>query len=227
MKGWLRSWKLCEIRRENLGGDPGWRKYRMARTAWLAPPGNLFMRALGASCQMLGRNWAQHETSVFHQSHPDFPEPRVLDHRTIWLPDLPGETVSGLRGAELSAAASLAFAELGRFHRLAPRSFHGDPHAGNFLYDRQARRCRIIDFETDAPASAEPAQARAQDFMILALHLGRLDGSALSEFPAWREAYGGSEDDCPVAAMLRAPDIGLRTYWHLLGYKARGVTDLL
>ncbi len=206
---------------------PGWRKRRMAGTGWLLPPGNLFMRTIGASCQMLGRDWAEHEVQLFRSSHPGFPEPRVLDPRTIWLPHLPGEMLSSLRGADLKEAAGSAFAELARFHRLSARTLHGDPHAGNFLYDREARRCRIIDFETNAPAKTNAAVARAQDLLILALHLARLDGSTLEHLPAWRQAYGGTENDCPVAAMLRSPPAGLRLYWYLLGYRARGVADLL
>lgn len=215
MKGWLRSWKLCEVRPEMRDGVAGWRKRRLKRVALLIPPGNLFMGVMSSGCRMLGSGWAEHEVAVFRRSHQNFAAPGILDRQTIWLPQLPGRE---LRQTPSNDAILAAFHELGRFHRLADRSIHGDPHAGNFLYDATSRRCRIIDFETTLPNRMEAPQGRARHFAILALDLWKRHARNLEDFKCWQDAYGNDENFCPVGCLFRNPGCLLRGYWRLLGY---------
>lgn len=210
MTGWLRDWKLCETRPLALDGVPGWQKRRLARAAWLIPPGNLGLDALHSGCRVLGRDWADTEIAVFQRTHPDSPTPRRLDRRTIWLPHLPGVE---LRSAPNAPAILAAFAELARFHQLGERSLHGDPHAGNFLH--HADRCRIIDFETTAPRSMPAPQARARDFAILALDCAKLTGHP---WQTWHQTYGETESFSSIESLFRAPGLSLRRYWKWLGY---------
>ncbi|RYD46421.1 MAG: hypothetical protein EOP85_07450 [Verrucomicrobiaceae bacterium] len=214
MSGWLRSWKLCEVAPQTLDGVAGWRKQRLVRAAFLIPPGNIFLRALQSGCRMLGTGWAENEVRVFRQTHDDVPPALCLGAKTIWLPHLPGSEV---RKSTDAAAFSSAFSELGRFHRLG--LVHGDPHAGNFLYDAGSRRCRIIDFETTPPPGMDMPQARARDFAILALDLWKHGKGSADDFTLWREAYGSDEGFCPVARLFCAPGFPLRQYWKWLGYK--------
>lgn len=215
MNGWLRSWKLCDVTPMEVDGVAGWRKHRLKRAAILIPPGNLSLNFLSSGCEMVGKGWARHEVSVFRRTHDDVPEARVLDDTTIWMPNLPGQEVRTVCTPE---SATQAFAELGRFHRLNDRSIHGDPHAGNFLHDRDDNRGRIIDFETTAPARMDPAQGRARDFAILALDLWKHGCDLAREYDRWWEAYGGEPDDCPVAGLFHRPGCRLGVYWRLLGY---------
>jgi hypothetical protein len=53
MKGWLRSWKLCEVRSEVRDGVAGWRKRRLKRVALRIPPGNLFMGVMSSGCRVI------------------------------------------------------------------------------------------------------------------------------------------------------------------------------
>ena len=216
MNGWLRSWKLCEVCPEAHEGVAGWRKHRLKRAALVIPPGNLFMDAMNSGCQMLGSGWAEAEVSVFRRTHQDFTLPRILGRETIWLPHLPGLE---LRQTPLPDAILAAFHELGRFHRLAERSIHGDPHAGNFLHDATSGRCRIIDFETTLPNKMESSQGRARDFAILALDLWQRRAGTPDDFKSWRDAYGNDRDFCPVGRLFRSPGCFLRCYWRLLGYR--------
>lgn len=215
MKSWLRSWKFCEVSRMEVDGVPGWRKHRLKLAAILIPPGNGSLNFLRSGCEMVGRGWAEHEVSVFRRTHADVAEARVLDHTTIWLPHLPGQELRTVCNPE---SAKQAFTELGRFHRLHERSIHGDPHAGNFLHHRDEHLCRIIDFETTAPAAMNPAQGRARDFAILALDLWKHGCALTGEFNGWWDAYGGETDDCPIAELFLHPGYRLGIYWRLLGY---------
>jgi len=215
MKGWLRSWKLCEVSRATIDGVAGWNKHRLKRAAFLIPPGNVFLQATDAGCRMLGSEWAEHEIAVFRRTHDDVAPARRIDETTIWLPHLPGVE---LREMPEDRAILQAFEELGRFHRLGAKSVHGDPHAGNFLYDREGGRCRIIDFETALPGGMEAAQGRACDFAILALDLSKLGHGTSDAFATWRKAYGESEEFCPIDRLFRSPGLRLRQYWQWLGY---------
>lgn len=216
MKGWLRSWKLCEVRPETRDGVAGWRKRRLNHAALLIPPGNVFMNATDSGCLMLGTGWAEYEVSVFRLTHPDFAAPRMMDRKSIWLPHLPGLELKLRPSPDANASA---FQELGRFHRLADRSIHGDPHAGNFLHDAESGRSRIIDFETTLPVAMESPQGRARDFAILALDLWQRRAGTPADFKSWRDAYGNDESYCPVGRLFRNPGRLLRCYWQLLGYR--------
>jgi hypothetical protein len=189
----------------------------LKRTALLIPPGNLFMGVVNSGCRMLGSGWAESEVAVFRRTHRDFAAPRILNRHTIWLPHLPGQE---LRRALSTEAILSAFHELGRFHRLAERSIHGDPHAGNFLHDATSGRCRIIDFETTLPDQMESPQGRARDFAILALDLWQRRAGTLDDLKDWQDAYGNDEDFCPVGSLFRKPGCLLRCYWQLLGYQS-------
>jgi len=168
---------------------------------------------------MLGAGWLDYERSVFRLTHPDLPLPRVPGPGALWLPHVSGVEVRTLPGDEMRRAAISAFAELGRFHRLGERSLHGDPHAGNFLFDAAEDRCRLIDFETDVPVSMSPAQGRARDFMILALDLWRQGAGSRADLTVWREAHGMNEDDCKVDDLIHRPGLALEIYWRWLGYR--------
>jgi hypothetical protein len=216
MNGWLRSWKLCKVTPEVIDGVPGWRKRRLGHATLLIPPGNIFLHGIDSGCRMFGAGWAAQEVAVFRRTHDDVAAPRWLDRRTIWLPHLAG---AELRQDSSPEADLLAFAELGRFHRLHDRSVHGDPHAGNFLYDRESGRCRIIDFETTIPIQMTPEQGRARDFAILALDLWKRGTVEATNLSAWQDAYGNDEDFCPVGTLLRHPGFLLKGYWRLLGYR--------
>jgi hypothetical protein len=204
----------------SLDGHEGWRKRRLRRAALLIPPGNAVLAALGSGCHMVGPGWAAHEKNLFRIAHPEQPPPVLTDGRTLWLPHLPGES---LRVVASFSATDSAFSELAHFHRLGDHAIHGDPHAGNFLYDAADGLSRIIDFETTATPGLTPAQGRARDFAILALDLWKTFGSSRSSFlpDSWLAAYGMDENFCPVEELLRAPGPGLAAYWTLLGYQWR------
>lgn len=216
---WLRSWKLCSVQPKSLDGIPGWEKRRLRRAAWLIPPGNAFLRAMGAGCRMVGADWLEHERRTFQLAHPGLPAPRIIGSGRLWLPHVPGVEVRKLPEVAMRRAAKFAFAELGRFHRLHERSLHGDPHAGNFLFHEEEDGCRLIDFETDVPSSMDSAQGRARDFMILALDLWRHGAGSIANLAEWRDAHGMGESDCVVEELIRGPGVGLRTYWRWLGYR--------
>lgn len=216
MNGALRSLKLCEVVRV---GTDGWRKQRLRRAWWMIPAGNLLLWLLGVDYRMAWNRWAKHEATTFRKAHPEFPSPRVLSRAVLWLPDIPGRTFPELSPDELEVAALSAFAELGRFHRLEGAPTHGDPHAGNFLYDGSEGRCRIIDFETGRAKGRRP-HSRAFDFAILMLDLRkRYPSLATNErIACWFLAYDRHEDRLAMQEWLRRPGLRMKIYLHLLGH---------
>lgn len=215
MKGWLRSWKLCEVFPLEIEGIAGWQKHRLKRAGFLISPGNIVLAMMDSGCRMIGRRWAVEEVKLFNLTHPEAEPARVLGRSTVWLPHLPGVE---LRKLPSQAAALSAFYELGRFHRLEGEPIHGDPHAGNLLYHAEERRCRLIDFETTVPGNMPSSDGRARDFAILSLDLWRMGCGDPRDFIAWREAYGGNEEFCPIKNLLNHPSFLLRCYWRCLGY---------
>lgn len=217
MAGWLRSLKLCMVRREERAGRRGWAKTRLRRSGWLVPPGNLLLYLLGAGYRVCGREWARHETSTFARMHPESAPPEILAGETIWLPDLPGRVLEDLAPEGRVAARAAAFSELGRLHRLGLA--HGDPHRRNFLHEEGAGRCRILDFETRAPVA--DARAMALDVAVLVLDFHR-DGTARAfcrDWRSWPEATGNPAIAEEAVRLLERPGWRLRCYWALLGYR--------
>lgn len=219
MKGWLRSWKLCEVSPLEIAGIAGWRKHRLKRAGFLIPPGNIALAMMDSGCRMIGKGWAEQEVELFTRSHPGYTPATVLDRSSVWLPHLPGVE---LREVPSHVSAHAAFSEMGRFHRLEGEPVHGDPHAGNLLYHTEEGSCRLIDFETTIPGGMPRAEGRARDFAILALDLWRLGCGDPGDLGSWRDAYGSDEDFCPVSNLFRHPSIPLRCYWRCLGYDLPG-----
>jgi hypothetical protein len=228
MKGFLRSWKLCHTERES-GPDSPWRKTRLKRARLLILPGNWVLWCLGTGYRVCGADWAKYETTVFKAIHPDVHAPEIIHPAAIRLPHLEGKPLSSLHGPALATAAVRAFAEMGRFHRAGVCMIHGDPHAGNFLYDEAAGRCRMIDFETAPLSGSCPDRSRACDFAILLLDLVRRDPKLLTpdRFCEWYAAYGSDEARCPVRHLFASASWQLRLYWRLLGYPVAMVVSFV
>ena len=216
MSGCLRSLKLCMVRPEARAGVAGWVKTRLRRARWLVPPGNAVLRLWGAGYRVCGRDWARYETDTFGRVHPEFAAPAMLTRETIWLPDLPGRVLKDLGPERRAAALPAAFAELGRLHRLGLA--HGDPHPGNFLQDAGGR-CRILDFETRAPAA--DVRTMALDAAILVLDFLRDEAVRVSagDWRSWPESMGNPQIAAETIRLLERPGRRLRLYWRMLGYR--------
>lgn len=115
----------------------------------------------------------------------------VVSPRAVGFRSLPGESLRDLlaRDALTPEALIAAGRELARTHALTIASgafSHGDPHTGNVLYDRDAARAHLIDFETEHEPGLSVGERHADDLLVLLLDLlGRSHDDA---WPAYARA---------------------------------------
>jgi hypothetical protein len=186
---------------------------------------NRFFRRAGNPIQALTERaeWQRWEVDCFRRLHGADFDAFAEGSSAVAAEEVPGTNLSqhlhaGTLTPQMLAAAAR---ELRRAHACACPDFrgpwsHGDPHAGNFVFDGAQNRARLIDFEVRHDP-ALPATARhADDLLILLQDLaGRIAASQwLPHAHAFLGAYA-----CPrVIALLRGKlvvpdDWAARAWW--------------
>lgn len=167
--------KVNALFREIRDGRPMWIK----RRHWMAGPilasANAFFRAAGNPVRALNDfdAWQRWEVECFLALHGD----RFLAYadgpRAVAAEEVPGVNLSHHFSAGTLTPAMLAAAavEMRRAHARPCAHFgaawsHGDPHAGNFVYEEAGNRARLIDFEVQHHATLSADERHADDLLV-------------------------------------------------------------
>jgi hypothetical protein len=166
--------------------------------------------------------WRQWEVNCFTRLHgPEF-SAGTDPNGTTWIDVMPGESLSAalatgtLQPAMLMAAGK----ELRRAHAQACPHYqnawsHGDPHSGNFLYDDETGRARLIDFEVRHLRHLRSEDRHADDVLVLLQDVcGRCRADQWPDLAAGLlDGYGRPEITARIREKLRIPNGIPRLWW--------------
>jgi len=167
--------KINTVSREIRDGRPLWIKRRRRTAGPIMVCANRFFRVVGNPIRALDdfAVWQRWEVDCFLALHGDRFFAFVDGPRTVAAEEVPGVNLSHhLKAGTLSPAMlSAAARELRRAHGRECAKFsgpwsHGDPHAGNFVYEAGADRARLIDFEVQHHASLPADDRHADDLLV-------------------------------------------------------------
>jgi hypothetical protein len=216
--------KINRLTREWRDGRLIWIKRRRRSAPPVLAAANLFFRLAGAHVRAIehGPRWQRWEVDCFRELHADsfqaWPEgPCAVAAETVPGFPLAGELDAGRLTPAQAAAAGR---ELRRAHETHCASFaaawsHGDPHTGNFVYDPQEDRARLIDFEVMHHARLS-AEARQTDDLLTFLQdvIGRIHPKQwLPVACAFLDGYDREEIIARLPAQLDLPRGIPRLWW--------------
>jgi hypothetical protein len=216
--------RINTITSEIRDGRRVWIKRRRPCARCILVVANRFFRLAGNPVQALIDlpAWQRWEVESFRLLHAPHCDAFAEGARVVVADELPGVSLSRhLREATLTVAMVRAAArELRRGHALRCATFkgpwsHGDPHAGNFLYDAAADRARLIDFEVQHDARLSPRERHADDLLVFLQDVvGRVaDEEWLPLATAFLETYDEPEVVARLAARLVLPRGIPRLWW--------------
>lgn len=185
---------------------------------------NAFFRAAQNPVEALASRdaWRNWEVDCFRRLHGPRFSAGIDENGSAWVEVLPGESLDaklsdGTLGAEMLRAAGV---ELRRAHREECPHYgtwwsHGDPHSGNFLYDAQSGRARLIDFEVRHLRSLSAEDRHADDVLVLLQDVcGRCPAESWRSFAAaLLEGYGEPEVTARLRGRTRIPGGIPRIWW--------------
>lgn len=216
--------KVNAITREIRDGRPVWVK-RRRRSAGLTLAGaNRFFRLAGNPVQAITdlRVWQRWEVECFRRLHGAEFQVFAEGARAVAAEEVPGVSLSrhldrGTLTAEMAAAAAR---ELRRAHATECTAFdgawsHGDPHAGNFLYDASLDHARLIDFEVMHDRALPATERHADDLLVFLQDVvGRVSAEAwLPLALAFLDAYDRPEIAARLGPRLILPRGIPRLWW--------------
>jgi hypothetical protein len=167
--------KINALTREDRDGRPFWIK----RRRWTARPimacANRFFHLAGNPIRALAGTaaWQRWEVECFLRLHGERFQAFSDGDHAVAAEEVPGRTLSQHlnAGTLVSAMFAAAGRELRRAHEMECDEFrdpawsHGDPHAGNFVYDESADRTRLIDFEVMHRPEISANERHAEDLL--------------------------------------------------------------
>jgi serine/threonine protein kinase len=123
--------------------------------------------------------WIDWEVYCARLLYPERPDVRAGPSHALILPKVPGVSLRNMvdRGdADLRKAFIIAARELSRVHRIHCNRYgaawsHGDLHLDNILYDGDAERAVVIDFDTRHEFGVGETQRRSDDLKVVLLEL--------------------------------------------------------
>lgn len=216
--------KVNAITREIREGRPVWVKCRRASARLTLAGANRFFRLAGNPVQTITDlgTWQRWEVDCFRRLHGDEFRAFAEGDRTVVADAIPGASLShhldqGSLTPEMVAAAAR---ELRRAHATESAEFrdgwsHGDPHAGNFLYDAAQDRARLIDFEVKHDSELPAAERHADDLLVFLQDVvGRVPAEAwLPLSLAFLDGYGRAEITARLVPRLFLPRGIGRLWW--------------
>lgn len=202
--------KINAVWRECRDGRALWIKQRR----WTAQPimacANQFFRLAGNPIQALNEIalWQRWEVDCFLQLHGGEFLAFAEGASAVVAEEVPGKNLSYYldNGALTPQMLQAAARELRRAHTAECATFrgpwsHGDPHAGNFVYDAATDRARLIDFEVMHHPTICADERHADDLLIFLQDMvGRIAAEQwLPSAQTFLEGYGRPE----IVALLR------------------------
>jgi hypothetical protein len=221
---WVDRIKINAVSREWRDGRAVWIK----RRRWTAGPimacANQFFRAAGNPIRAITETaaWQRWEVDCFLRLHGADFQAFAEGERAVAAEEVPGRNLSqhlnaGTLTPHILTAAAI---ELRRAHEASCPAFrgpwsHGDPHAGNFVYDPAADRARLIDFEVMHHPQMPAEERHADDLLILLQDLaGRLPAEQwLPSARAFLAGYGRPEILTRLRCKLVVPRGFARMWW--------------
>lgn len=216
--------KINVVTREWREGRPMWIK----RRRWTAGPimscANHFFRLAGNPIRALTEtaSWQRWEVDCFLRLHGEKFHAFADGDRAVAAEEVPGKNLSQhLNEGTLTPHMLVAAAtEMRRAHEELCGTFrghwsHGDPHAGNFVYEPASDRARLIDFEVMHHPELPAEERHADDLLIFLQDLaGRLRTEEwLPNAQAFLAGYGRPEIVARLRGTLFVPGGLARVWW--------------
>lgn len=216
--------KINTLSREVRDGRPMWIKRRCRTAGPIMLGANQFFRMVGnpvCAIEDFGA-WQRWEVDCFRALHGDRFFAHAEGTRAVAAEEVPGVNLSDHLDAGTLARPMLAAAavELRRAHARTCDSYaglwsHGDPHAGNFVYEAATNRARLIDFEVQHHPSLTADERHADDLLVFLQDMvGRVTQELwLPSAQTFLAAYDRSEIVARLRERLIAPRGVARVWW--------------
>ena len=217
--------KINILTREVRDGRAFWIK----RRRWTARPimacANRFFRLAGNPIHALTdvATWQRWEVDCFQRLHGERFEAFSIDPDGVVAEEVPGRNLpQHLEGGTLTPAMfAAAGKELHRAPEMVCPAFdghawsHGDPHAGNFVYEPTEDRARLIDFEVMHFPALSADERHADDLLIFLQDIaGRLSAERWVPYArAFLDAYARPEIVARLREKLVVPGGLARMWW--------------
>src|SRR5260221_10763601 len=216
--------KINAVLRECRDGRALWIKRRRWTARSIMACDNRFFRLAGNPVQALDdlAMWQRWEVECFLRLHGERYRAFADGACAVAAEEVPGESLSHHLDAGTLTPRMLEAAgrELRRAHAAECAVFrgpwsHGDPHAGNFIYDAAADCARLIDFEVMHDATICADERHADDVLILLQDMsGRIAaGQWLPNAHAFLASYGRPEIVARLREKLVMPRGLPRVWW--------------
>lgn len=223
-RAWVDQIHLNDARRDQRQGRPVVVKRRRWAASGVMRLANAFFRLAKNPVEALAsaNAWRAWEVDCFLRLHgPEFGAGADASG-TTWMHVLPGTSLDRefANGTLTPAMLDAAATELRRAHALpcphyGGRWSHGDPHTGNFLFDSDTGRARLIDFEVRHLLSLPEDERHADDLLVLLQDVcGRCPAAAWPTLArAFLDAYGRPAITGKLKERLRIPSGVPRLWW--------------
>ena len=215
--------KINAVSRECRDGRALWIKRRRWTSRPIMVCANRFFRLAGNPVQAIDEPaaWQRWEVDWFLRLHGE----RFLAYAdgpwAVAAEEVPGESLSRHldRGTLTPRMLQAAARELRRAHMAESEYFrgpwsHGDPHSGNFVYEPEADRARLIDFEVMHHPNISADERHADDLLVLLQDMaGRI---AAEQWLPNAQAFLRGYDRAEIVALLRGKLVvprGLGRIW--------------
>lgn len=215
--------KINTVSREWRDGRVLWIKRRRGAARPIMVCANRFFRLAGNPVEAIVDlpAWQRWEVDCFLQLHGERFLAFAEGPCVVAAEEVPGESLSRHldRGTLTPRMLEAAACELRRAHAMESEFFrgpwsHGDPHSGNFIYEPEADRARLIDFEVMHHADIPADERHADDLLVVLQDLaGRI---AAEQWLFHAQAFLTGYDRPEVVALLRKKLVvpgGLARLW--------------
>ncbi len=205
--------KINTLTREMRDGRAIWVKRRRASAGFVMALANRFFAVVGNPVQTLTNlpAWQRWEIDCFQHLHGEKYRAFACGDRAVGADELPGRSLSQHLAAGTLTIQMLTAAgrELRRAHGWRCDAFHGawshgDPHSGNFIFDPDEARARLIDFEVMHRVTLPADERHADDLLVFLQDLmGRVAADRWLPFAnAFLKGYGRVEILPPLQKRL-------------------------
>ena len=216
--------KINTVSREIRDGRPMWIKRRRRVAGPIMACANGFFRMVANPVRALDdlAVWQRWEVKSFLALHGDRFRAFADGPRAVAAEEVPGVNLTEYLDTGTLTPPMLAAAarELRRAHAQTCADFagpwsHGDPHAGNFIYEAAGNRARLIDFEVQHHPTLPAAERHTDDVLVFLQDMvGRISRELwLPSALAFLAAYERPEIVARVRAKLLAPRGLARVWW--------------
>ncbi len=228
--------KINEMRRAIQANRMFWIKRRRITARWVIAGANVFFRLARAPIRVIAdvATWQRWEVDCFARLHGERFRAAVEGPSAVAAEELPGVNLTVFldNGTITPAMAAAAGRELHRAHRCGCEEFagpwsHGDPHAGNFIFEEAHQRARLIDFEVMHAPGLPAIERHADDLLVFLQDLvGRIRADLWMPCAlAFLSAYGRPEVRSVLLGKLTAPR-GIARVWWIVRTNYRSPADL-